>query len=168
MTSEAIDELWSFSDPVASEARFREALSSAEGDAYVEILTQIARAQGLQQKFDEAHATLDQAEGLIGPGMGRARVRVLLERGRALNSSGKADDSVAVFEQAIQIVLTAPVFTCEDVLVHESKQDGGRLRLRQPFRLSQNRVEASYADRVLLLIEVASGHQRGLPRREIV
>lgn len=102
-----IDKLWDFSDPAGTEAAFRTLLPGAEAqqdkDYHAELLSQIARAQGLQQKFDEAHATLDQAEELVGPGMDRARVRVLLERGRVLNSSGKADDSVLVFEQALSL-----------------------------------------------------------------
>jgi hypothetical protein len=35
---------------------------SLRDPAYLELLTQIARAQGLQQKFDKAHQTLDQKE----------------------------------------------------------------------------------------------------------
>jgi electron transport complex protein RnfB len=54
----------------------------------LEIDTQIARALGLQRRFDAAHATLD----AVSPGLAavdpRVRVRYLLERGRAYNSSG--------------------------------------------------------------------------------
>lgn len=103
----AIDTLWDFSDPAGTETAFRELMPVAResGDkAYLaELLSQIARTQGLQQKFDEARLTLDEAEALIEPGMHRAAVRVLLERGRVVNSSGKPGESVAVFEQALRM-----------------------------------------------------------------
>src|SRR5688572_32291383 len=38
-----------------------------------ELLTQIARTQGLQQKYVEADATLDEADRLINPDMKAAR-----------------------------------------------------------------------------------------------
>ncbi len=102
-----IDALWDFSDPAGTESAFRKLLpavrKSGDGAYLAELLSQIARTQGLQQKFDEAHATLDQADGLMEPGMHRAKVRVLLERGRVVNSSGKPTESVSVFEQALRM-----------------------------------------------------------------
>src|SRR6266545_7528246 len=46
----AIDTLWDFDDPAASEHRFRERLASTAGDERLEVLTQLARAQGLQDR----------------------------------------------------------------------------------------------------------------------
>jgi tetratricopeptide (TPR) repeat protein len=107
----AIDSLWNFADPAATESRFRELLPEARkaGDPnYLsELLTQIARAEGLQHKFDQAHATLDQADALITPGMKAPRVRSLLERGRVLNSSKRSPDSIPVFEQALRLAQDA-------------------------------------------------------------
>jgi len=59
--SERLDALWNFADPAQSEARFRaEALRYAAGSREsAEATTQIARAQGLQRKFDATDATLD-------------------------------------------------------------------------------------------------------------
>ncbi len=100
-----IDSIWDFNDPAGTEAAFRELLLETEAVQdkahHAELLSQLARAQGLQQKFDEAHATLDQAEGLIGPDMHRAVVRVLLERGRITNSSGKPGESITIFQQTL-------------------------------------------------------------------
>jgi tetratricopeptide (TPR) repeat protein len=45
-------------------------------------LTQLARAQGLQRRFDDAHHTLAEAESALRPEDARGRIRVLLERGR--------------------------------------------------------------------------------------
>ena len=54
------DSLWDYSDPRQTETRFREILLQIPetNSAHLELLTQIARAQGLQQKFDKAMALL--------------------------------------------------------------------------------------------------------------
>ena len=105
------DSLWNYDDPAGTEAKFRELLPGAQaaGDpAYLaELLTQIARAQGLQQKFADANATLDQADTLIKPDQQSARVRSLLERGRVLNSSGKPEESVRYFKDALKLAQDA-------------------------------------------------------------
>lgn len=99
------DSLWDYSNPHQTETRFREILLQVPEDnlAYLELLTQIARAQGLQQKFDRAHQTLDQVERRLGKYASRARIRYLLERGRTLNSSGHPDEARPLFEQALSM-----------------------------------------------------------------
>jgi tetratricopeptide (TPR) repeat protein len=108
--------LWSFADPAASEARFRELLPRAKAagdDAYLaELLTQLARSQGLQQRFDEADRTLDEAQALLTPSMARARVLLTLERGRVRNSSKRAspernDEALPLFQAAYADALEA-------------------------------------------------------------
>jgi tetratricopeptide (TPR) repeat protein len=111
MTSESsselssFDALWNYSDPASTEAKFRELTQVAReacNPAYLaELLTQIARAQGLQQKYAQAHATLDEVEHLIAADTQVAHVRSLLERGRLWNSSGSPEKSVPFFEQAL-------------------------------------------------------------------
>jgi tetratricopeptide (TPR) repeat protein len=96
------DELWDFNDPAATEARFRAQLNDTESceAAYrAELLTQIARCQGLQRSFDAAHATLDEAAMLLDPGM-VAEVRYLLERGRVINTAGERDAARPLFLNA--------------------------------------------------------------------
>src|SRR6185503_17574880 len=89
----AFDKLWNYNDPVATEAKFRELLPAAEKSAdlshHAQLLTQIARTQGLQGRFDGAHATLDSVEKMLTDDLKLARVRYLLERGRAFNSAGQ-------------------------------------------------------------------------------
>jgi len=99
------DSLWDYSNPHQTETRFREILLQVPEDnlAYLELLTQIARAQGLQQKYDRAHQTLDQVERRLGKYASRARVRYLLERGRVLNSSGHAEEARPFFQQALNM-----------------------------------------------------------------
>lgn len=99
--------LWDFNDPAASEKRFEERLAlvrgTAEPDAVVILLSQLARSRGLQRRFDEAHRTLDEAERLLGNRRGEARVRVLLERGRARNSAGEEGRGRAEFLAALEV-----------------------------------------------------------------
>ncbi len=101
------DKLWNYREPAETEKRFRELLPDvlATGDASLraQLLSQIARSQGLQRDFDAAHATLDEAEALLGDGMSLARVRVLLERGRTLNSGGDPPKSIPLFREALTI-----------------------------------------------------------------
>ena len=106
-----IDEAWDFSDPAASEAAFHELVDhgrEAGDSAYqAEALTQLARSLGLQRRFEEATAVLDEAHSLIGPEMDRPRVRVLLERGRVLNSSGDPPGSIPYFSEALNLAEVA-------------------------------------------------------------
>jgi tetratricopeptide (TPR) repeat protein len=99
------DSLWDYSDPHQTENKFREILLQIPEDnpAYLELLTQIARSQGLQQKFDKAHQTLDQVERRLGNYTSRAKIRCQLERGRVLNSSGHPEEARPFFEQALDM-----------------------------------------------------------------
>jgi tetratricopeptide (TPR) repeat protein len=105
--ADPLDALWDFDDPAGSEHRFAEHLAEARkvgaGDV-AETLTQIARAQGLQHRFDDADRTLDQAEDALGKADTRGRIRLLLERGRVANTAGRegrgADDFIHAWELA--------------------------------------------------------------------
>ena len=70
-------ELWDFDDPAGSEARFRAAVDVAEGADRLVLLTQVARALGLQERYDEGHADPRRPGGRQGRGrdQGRARAR---------------------------------------------------------------------------------------------
>ena len=81
---ETLDALWDFADPAGSEARFRESDDP-------ELRTQLARALGLQGRFDEAHAVLDERD---------VPIRTALERGRLYNSSGDPRTAIPLFERA--------------------------------------------------------------------
>ena len=73
--------------------------------ARAQTLTQLARAVGLQRRFEEAHAILDEAAALLdqagplaaGP---LAEIRYRLERGRLHNSSGEKAPARGCFQQA--------------------------------------------------------------------
>ncbi|MBL8061807.1 MAG: tetratricopeptide repeat protein [Anaerolineales bacterium] len=99
------DSLWDYSNPAQTETRFLEILPQFPEDdlARLELLTQIARAQGLQREFSDAHLMLDEVEKQLAIHPSRARVRYLLERGRVLNSSGQPEEARPFFEQAMKM-----------------------------------------------------------------
>ncbi|MFT6398386.1 MAG: tetratricopeptide (TPR) repeat protein [Bradymonadia bacterium] len=103
----AIDSLWNYRDPVGTEAKFRGLLHKANTEpAYAaELRTQIARSLGLQRKFEEAHAELDAAEA-VATEMALVQVRIALERGRALRSSGAPENALPHFELALKLADT--------------------------------------------------------------
>jgi tetratricopeptide (TPR) repeat protein len=93
--------LWDFSDPAASEARFLDAIAIREVDtpANLELATQLARAVGLQGRFDEAKAIL----GPIDSPNERVMTRKYLELGRVLNSEGSPDKAIPCFKEALRL-----------------------------------------------------------------
>ena len=105
------DAMWDYNDPAATEIEFREALprAKASGDVsyHAQLLTQIARAQGLQRKFEDAHKTLDAVEVMLTEGLVVPRIRYLLERGRVYNSSNDRDAARPLFLAAWEAGLAA-------------------------------------------------------------
>ncbi len=103
------DKLWDYSHPDASERRFREllpaALDSLDISYLAQLLTQIARAEGLQRKFQDAHKTLDRVDKALPKSDSRTLVRYLLERGRVYNSSGSVEDAKRLFLQAFDLAV---------------------------------------------------------------
>jgi len=103
------DSLWDYDHPGATEKRFREllpaALDSRDLSYLTQLLTQIARTEGLQRKFEAAHKTLDRVQKGLDKTDDRTRVRYLLERGRVFNSSGKKEDARPLFLEAFDLAL---------------------------------------------------------------
>ena len=102
--SERLDALWNFERPAESEVRLRaEAARQAQplSREAMEATTQIARALGLQRRFEEADRMLDTVQATLATQPARVRVRYLLERGRRDNSSGNARGAFGWFEQAL-------------------------------------------------------------------
>lgn len=101
------DDQWNYYAPDKTEDHFQILLETSEQafdlDYRTQLLTQIARAQGLQGKFTAARTTLDQADSLITDNRSPARARYWLEAGRLLNSSGDPEQSRDFFRQAYQL-----------------------------------------------------------------
>ena len=91
-------DLWDFDDPAGSEQRFRAAVDVAEGVDRLVLLTQVARALGLQERYDEGHAILDD----LAVGSPEVATRAELERGRLLRSAGEPDAARPHFEAAAE------------------------------------------------------------------
>jgi tetratricopeptide (TPR) repeat protein len=91
--------LWDFDDLAATEQRLRAQLAEETSDSgRAEVLTQLARVQSLQDDFDGCEELLQEAEALTTTGI--AGVRIDLERGRKLRSSGEAVAASRLFERA--------------------------------------------------------------------
>jgi tetratricopeptide (TPR) repeat protein len=99
--------LWDFADLDASERRFRALLEEeSAGSSRAEVLTQLARVQGLRGDFAEGEAFLREAEPLATESPA-AKARIDLERGRLRRSGGDAEGARPLFESAFRIALDA-------------------------------------------------------------
>lgn len=106
ITQKQLDELWDFADPAGSERRFaaeEESASYADSER-AELVTQRARACGLQERFEEGHALL---ESLGDSRDAAVATRMALENGRLLNSAGRRAEAVPEFENAATIAAAA-------------------------------------------------------------
>ena len=98
--SDRLRPLWDFDDLDATESRFRAQLEDESDDTgRAEVLTQLARVEGLRDDFDGCKRLLSEAEALAGASA-LARVRIDLERGRKLRSSGDPQGALPLFEAA--------------------------------------------------------------------
>ena len=99
--------MWDYDRPAETEARFRDLLPAAQAsgdrDYHLQLLTQVARAQGLQRDYDGAHATLDHVRDLMADGLATVRARYLLERGRCFNDQGNSGQARACFVEAWEV-----------------------------------------------------------------
>jgi tetratricopeptide (TPR) repeat protein len=92
--------LWDFNDPVASEAVFDALLADCAEEDRPVILTQKARAQGLQRRFGDARATLGVVLPLEDSEWAAA---YWIELGRIENSSGNATEAIPCFLKSLEI-----------------------------------------------------------------
>jgi tetratricopeptide (TPR) repeat protein len=107
MPQSDFDTLWDYEHPDQTEIAFRKLLPQAEHSSdrsyYLQLLTQIARTQGLQRKFAEAHQTLDGVKEELSTELVTPTIRYLLERGRVFNSSGQPGEAQTLFQQAWEL-----------------------------------------------------------------
>lgn len=99
--------LWDFEHPDSTEARFRallpQARASGDDDYLGQLLTQIARAQGLQGRFEDAEQTLSEVRPFLRSDRPKLGVRFLLEQGRVQNSSGRPAEAAPMFRLAWEL-----------------------------------------------------------------
>jgi tetratricopeptide (TPR) repeat protein len=105
--SDRLRPLWDFDDLDGSEQRLREQLAREPTPAgRAEVLTQLARVQGLRGDFEAAAGLLDEAEPLAGTEPA-ANVRLELERGRMFRSSGDVEAAYPLFESAFRRAISS-------------------------------------------------------------
>ena len=98
MTSTEIDALWTIDEPVAGYKALSDALEK-HPDSAAELHTQIARALGLQGRFNEGW---DELAHVSSHPSDIVRVRAQLESGRLNNSSGDRNAAKPCFLNALQ------------------------------------------------------------------
>jgi hypothetical protein len=103
--SDRLRHLWDCSDLDATSETLDEQLTRETDDAgRAEVLTQLARIEGLRNDFAAASRHLAEAEGLAGSSV-VARARIDLERGRALRSSGEPAAAFPLLVSAYELAL---------------------------------------------------------------
>ena len=105
------DKLWNNDHPGTTERRLRELLPSAfdsrDLSYFAQLLTQIAKAEGMQRRLEDAHKTLDRVEKVLSRVDHKTKVRYLLERGRLFSSSGKGDDARPLFHESLDLAIAS-------------------------------------------------------------
>jgi tetratricopeptide (TPR) repeat protein len=97
--------LWDFDDLEATALRLHEQLDRESSDAgRAEVLTQLARVDGLRGDFEAGEQLLHDAERLAGDSA-VAAARIDLERGRLLRSGGDPSGAFPLFESAFDRAL---------------------------------------------------------------
>ena len=111
-----IEELWNYSNPEDSEARFRTAMPNASNDDKLILITQIARTFTLRRNFEQALSILASIKSIISNASPEAQVRYFLELGRSYASPTHSEKdrtlendniSRAHYLQAFQIAKSA-------------------------------------------------------------
>lgn len=100
----SLAQLWDYGDPALSGDRFNGFAMRAIEEGLEELAaiaqTQRARSLGLYRKFEEGFALIELISAQNPSANGALAVRLGLERGRLLNSSGKRDESASLFIKA--------------------------------------------------------------------
>lgn len=134
-----IDRLWDFSDPAASEERFREAADDDEHTEHVRAVmtTQLARALGIQGRWAEGFEVLDaaaadgvapdDAERDVARAAAEVRARVSIERGRILaaDAERRSEAVVELTRGAREAALAGSPFLVLDALHMLALNDAG-------------------------------------------
>ncbi|WP_422657598.1 tetratricopeptide repeat protein [Paenibacillus sp. EC2-1] len=140
------DKLWDYNHADESERKFRRVLMEVQNTAdlnYIsELLTQIARALGLQRKFDEAHEILDQVESNLVDTKPKTQIRYLLERGRVLNSSARQEEALPLFVEAWELGGESG----EDALAVDAAHMLGIAETTPELRMDWNMLALEYAE----------------------
>jgi tetratricopeptide (TPR) repeat protein len=102
LVGDRLRHLWDFDDLDGSDRRLQDQLQKETSDAgRAEVLTQLARIQGLRERYADGDRLIDEAQAM-SDGSAAVEARIQMERGRLRNSSGDATAALAMFEAAFQ------------------------------------------------------------------
>jgi tetratricopeptide (TPR) repeat protein len=102
--------LWDFDDLDPTERRLREQLArEADDAARAEVLTQLARVEGLRGDVDAGERLIEEAAARAGDDA-TALARIDLERGRLRRSSGNLEAALPLFASAFETSLEARAY----------------------------------------------------------
>jgi tetratricopeptide (TPR) repeat protein len=147
--SDRLRPLWDFDDLDVSERRLRDQLDREETAAgRAEVLTQLARLEGLRGRFDDAEGLLHEGHALDAE-TPVVRARLDLERGRVLRSSGQPASALPLFEAAFAVALEAgEEFIAADAAHMAALVAGGRADMlawtERGIELAERSPGASY------------------------
>ena len=105
-----VSSLWDYSDPEASEQRFRQAVVGATGDDSLILRTQIARTYGLRSNFVQARRILLEIRDAVPGASPETQVRYELELGRTYTSTAHLPDEQTPESRENARVLYAAAF----------------------------------------------------------
>jgi tetratricopeptide (TPR) repeat protein len=141
--------LWDFGDLDGSEQRLRAQLSrEASDDGRAEVLTQLARVEGLRGDFEAGERLVEEAEAVAGTSR-LARARIDLERGRLRRSSGNAGAALPLFESAFALALEEGQYFVATDAAHMAAlaapdRDAVQTWTRRGLDLTEEHESASY------------------------
>jgi tetratricopeptide (TPR) repeat protein len=141
--------LWDFNDLDGTETRLRRQLEDEATDpGRAEVLTQLARVEGLRGEFARGDSLIDEATGLAG-GDEIAGARIDLERGRLRRSSGDEESARPLFESAYAGALAAAQYFMAADAAHmvalvASERDGFVDWTRRGIDLAEAHEPAAY------------------------
>ena len=141
--------LWDFDDLDLSEREFTEQLDREVDDAgRAEVLTQLARVEGLRGAYDRCSDLLDEA-AQVGAGQTLVDVRVALERGRMLRSSGDPTTAYPLFVTAFELASTGGEYYLAADAAHMAAlaapdDDGFRAWTTRGIELGEREPAAAY------------------------
>lgn len=140
--------IWHFDDLDSTDDRFRMLLDEEpNAGARAEILTQLARVQGLRGRFEAGERLIEEAEALAGTSAA-ASVRIDLERGRLRRSSGDAEQALPLFESAYEAAIEAREFALAADAAHMAAlaapgRDGMHAWTRRGIELAESADDPS-------------------------
>jgi tetratricopeptide (TPR) repeat protein len=158
--------VWDFDDLELSERRFTEQLErEADSAGRAEVLTQLARIEGLRGAFARCGDLLDEAER-IGGGEAIVDVRVALERGRMLRSSGDPAAAYPLFVSAFELGTSAGEYYLAADAAHMAAlaapdDEGFRAWTTRGIELGEREAAAAYWRGPLLNNLGWTLHERG-------